>query len=314
MRVGAGFLTYQQGVAADGDFERIMARRAGEAGFHAVWFSEHHFAPDGYLPSAVPAMADVLARTNRIGVGVGVALLPFHDIPRLDAGLRGLERFGRPVVYAAAVGYRDEEFDGFGVRRRDRGRLFEARLGELVTRLRARNSAVELWVGAVAGAAVDRAARFGLPVLFPPGSSPEELRRRIQRYRSVAGRPGAFGVVRDVVLGGERPSDVEETVERLVVPMYRDYLHRMVVSTPHGPRWGEALGSADTAAYYARMRATMLAGEGPVVETELDRLDALGIDLVVLRCWYPGSSRDEGLRALDRLTSAVAPRLAQGRS
>jgi len=308
MRIGAAFLTYQQGDAADGWFERAVAARAEDAGLHSVWFSEHHFSEDGYLPSAVPAMADVLAHTRRIGVGVGVALLPFHDIARLDAGLRVLERFDRPVLYAAGIGYRDEEFDGFGLRRRDRGGLFEARLDELATRLRARGSTTELWVGAIATAAVERAARFGLPVLLAPGTGDAEFLRRRDRYHQVAGVPGRFGMVRDVIIGDDQ-ADAEDAFQRLAVPMYRDYLHRMVVSTKEGMVWGDALGRADTDAYYARMRANTLLGDAATVGREVERLAGLGVDLFVLRCWYPAATTAEGLAAVDRLAEAVAPLL-----
>lgn len=298
MRLGVGFLTYQRGYGA---FARAAAARAAAAGFHSVWFSEHHFGDDGYLPSAVPAMADVLAGTRSIGVGAGVALLPFHDVPRLDAGLRVLERTGRPVLYAAGIGYRDEEFDGFGLRRRDRGRIFEAKLADLAGRLAARSSTVELWVGAIARVAVERAARFGLPVLFPPGTTGAELGRRLHRYREVAGRPARFGLVRDVVIGGDRE------YRRVAEPMYRDYLHRMVVNTPSGPVRGAELGPAETAAYFDRMRANTLLGPAEVVAAEMRRLAATGADLAVLRCWYPTASDAGDLAAVDALAAAVLP-------
>ena len=56
------------------------AVRAGEvaerAGLDAVWLAEHHFVPYGVCPSAVTLAALLLGRTQRIGVGTAVSVLP----------------------------------------------------------------------------------------------------------------------------------------------------------------------------------------------------------------------------------------------
>ncbi len=38
---------------------------ADQAGFDLVWFTEHHFVEDGYLPSWIPVAAAAAARTRR---------------------------------------------------------------------------------------------------------------------------------------------------------------------------------------------------------------------------------------------------------
>src|SRR5207237_9061480 len=46
-------------------------------GLDLVWFTEHHFVDDGYLPSWVPVAAAIAARTKHVRFSCAVWLLPF---------------------------------------------------------------------------------------------------------------------------------------------------------------------------------------------------------------------------------------------
>ena len=71
MRIGYGYLTAQH----HPDDERTdveiyreaidVAVEVEEAGFDSVWTSEHHFVDDGYMPSQLPVLAAIAARTSR---------------------------------------------------------------------------------------------------------------------------------------------------------------------------------------------------------------------------------------------------------
>ncbi|MDB1087646.1 LLM class flavin-dependent oxidoreductase [Streptomyces sp. ACA25] len=52
------------------------AEVAEEAGLDSVWLAEHHFVPYGVCPSAATLAAYLLGRTERIGVGTAVSVLP----------------------------------------------------------------------------------------------------------------------------------------------------------------------------------------------------------------------------------------------
>ena len=39
-----------------------------ELGFDLVWFTEHHFVDDGYLPSWIPVAGAVASRASRIRI------------------------------------------------------------------------------------------------------------------------------------------------------------------------------------------------------------------------------------------------------
>jgi len=99
-----------------------FVREAEGAGLDEVWISEHHFVDDGYCPSVVPISCAIAAATRRIRIGSKVILLPFHDPLRLaeDVAVADVLSNGR-IDLGLAAGYRSAEFEGFGVRREERG-------------------------------------------------------------------------------------------------------------------------------------------------------------------------------------------------
>lgn len=110
-----------------------LARLTEEAGLDGAWVSEHHFAEDGYLPSLMPMLAAFAAVTERIELGTGVVLAPFHDPIRLAEDFAVVDQIssGR-VVCGLGIGWREEEFRAFGISTSSRAR----RLTEIVDVLR----------------------------------------------------------------------------------------------------------------------------------------------------------------------------------
>ena len=105
---------------------------AEQLGFDAVWISEHHFLEDGYCPSLLAVAAHIAARTSRMRIGTSVLLLPFHDPLRVaeDAATVDILSGGR-LDLGIGLGYRAEEFEVFGVPRRQRPSRFEESLAIL---------------------------------------------------------------------------------------------------------------------------------------------------------------------------------------
>ena len=68
-------------------FEQLVM--LDELGLDLVWFSEHHFVEDGYLPSFVPVAGAAAAITKRMRISTDIALAPFAQfIPK--AALAGV--------------------------------------------------------------------------------------------------------------------------------------------------------------------------------------------------------------------------------
>ena len=111
-----------------------MAAWADRLGCISIAVSEHHGSPDGYLPSPVPMVAAMAARTTTVRFTIAALIAPFHDPLRLAEDLIVLDVLSRGRVdLVVAGGYVHEEFALFDVPMSERG----ARVTEAVSVLRA---------------------------------------------------------------------------------------------------------------------------------------------------------------------------------
>ena len=110
-----------------------LVKLVEEVGLDAAWVSEHHFSADGYLPSLVPMLAAFAAVTDRIQLGTGVILAPFHDPIRLAEDLAVVDQLsGGRTIAGFGIGWRDEEFRAFNIPTKERVR----RMSEIIDILR----------------------------------------------------------------------------------------------------------------------------------------------------------------------------------
>src|SRR5256714_5395325 len=111
-----------------------MAEWADRLGCVSIAVSEHHSSPDGYLPSPLPMLAAMAARTTNVRFMVAALIAPFYDPLRLAEDLAVLDHVseGRVDVIVAG-GYVHEEFAMYGVPMSERGR----RVTETVATLKA---------------------------------------------------------------------------------------------------------------------------------------------------------------------------------
>ncbi|HVH75287.1 MAG TPA: LLM class flavin-dependent oxidoreductase [Stellaceae bacterium] len=153
-------------------------------GFDDVWLSEHHFIEDGYLPSILPVAAAIAARTKRIRIASGVLLMPFHNPIRLAEDIATVDVIsGGRFELGVGIGFKSEEFAGFGVPSKQRGARTDQSLdivrralsGETVTfkseffdfnNVRVTPAPIQkphppIWLGGFTPPALRRAVRFG---------------------------------------------------------------------------------------------------------------------------------------------------------
>src|SRR5260221_879261 len=153
-------------------------------GFDDVWLAEHHFIDDGYLPSILPAAAAISARTESIRIACGVLLMPFHNPIRLAEDIATVDIIsGGRFELGVGIGFKREEFAGFGVSSKERGARTDQALdiirralaGETITfksaffdfqNVRVTPEPIQkphppIWLGGFTPAALRRAARYG---------------------------------------------------------------------------------------------------------------------------------------------------------
>jgi alkanesulfonate monooxygenase SsuD/methylene tetrahydromethanopterin reductase-like flavin-dependent oxidoreductase (luciferase family) len=99
-----------------------------------ITVSEHHGSSDGYLPSPIPMLAAMAARTTNVRFMVAALIVPFHDPLRLAEDLVVLDNLSRGRIdLILAGGYVHEEFAMFDVPMNERAK----RVTEAVTTLKA---------------------------------------------------------------------------------------------------------------------------------------------------------------------------------
>jgi probable F420-dependent oxidoreductase len=310
-----------------------LTRLVESSGLDAAWVSEHHFAADGYLPSLVVMMAAMAAVTERIELGTGVILAPFHDPLRLAEDFAVCDQIaGGRTICGLGVGWREEEFREFGIPVSSRTR----RLTELVEILRlawseqrfsysGRHFRYEdvavtpkpartppLLVGGFVDAAVKRAGRIGDGYISSRASNERvaECFMLASAERAAAGRPGP------PIVGVLQNSFVTEDPERDWPLVAAGAGHQLGVYT--GWRQGtdipgvplEVMPPEETS-----LRPSIAFGTPEQVTTYLgeliDILSAYPESHLVLRHHYPGMDSDKAALSIELFATEVAPRLRE---
>lgn len=108
-----------------------MSAWAETKGCIAAVLCEHHCADDGYLPSPLLLASAIAARTRTLMLNLTI-ILPFYDPARLAEDIAVLDHIsvGR-ATYIFGIGYRQAEYDHFGLSLSARGRLADEKLGIL---------------------------------------------------------------------------------------------------------------------------------------------------------------------------------------
>lgn len=141
-----GFFTRVLDDAPAAERYRLAAEQiihAERHGFDSAWVAQHHFHRDeGGLPSPLPFLAYVAARTSRIRLGTGIIILPMENPIRTaeDTVVVDLLSGGRLEV-GLGTGATPETFLAFGLDKEQRTEGFARNLDRLL----------EAWSGAPLG-------------------------------------------------------------------------------------------------------------------------------------------------------------------
>jgi probable F420-dependent oxidoreductase len=341
VKIGVGLFTGQIPPGSPRSFHQeyseviALARAVEDAGLDSAWVSEHHFSEDGYLPSLLPMLAAFAAVTNRIELGTGVVLAPFHDPIRLAEDFAVVDQIaGGRTICGLGIGWREEEFRAFGIDISSRTRRLKE-ITEILRRAWSDNRfdyegrhysysqiAVTpkparippILIGGFVDEAIKRAGRIG-DGYISSRVAPERAREAFEMAATARAEEGTKG---PPIVGLLQNAFVTAEPER-DWPMVRDGIgHQLGVYTG----WrngtdvpGRALEVQPPDEETIR-RTTAYGTPEEVVaflQPVVDILAAYPQSHLVLRLHYPGMEAEPAARAIALLGADVAPRL-QARS
>ncbi len=222
--------------------ERAAAAR--RAGLDSLFVGDHHGTPAPYYQN-VPIIARMLAEWGDAPAGC-LFLLPLWNPVLLAEQVGTLAAIaGGRFIVQVGLGDDEAQFAAMGTTVRTRVSAFEQSLdavrrllaGEVVSasgrfsfreaRLALRPAEpVEIWIGASAPPAIDRAARLGDGFLAAPGATLAQAREQIRHYRercAAHGRtPAAVAVRRDIYVADSR-ADAEAATGAIMKAGYRGF-------------------------------------------------------------------------------------------
>ncbi len=338
IRIGLGLFTAQLPGGSDRTFEREyretldLVRLAEALGFDSAWVSEHHGSSDGYLPSLLPMLAAFAAVTERISLGTGLVLTPFHDPLRLAEDAAVVDQLsGGRLILGLGLGWRGEEFRMFGVpvaerlqrtletvevlRRAWTGRRFSFegrsfRYDQVkVTPPPAREGGPPIFLGGYTDRSARRAGRLGDGYITDAGA--DELRRLLPLLEEGARESGRdprtldLALLQNAFVRKER--DPWNVIRDGLLQQLGCYLAwEQGADTPEHDELVPQIADEE-------MRSSTVAGEPAEVVSALRPLiEGLGarrdVHLIV-RLHYPGMDFDTASRAVELFAAEVMPAL-----
>ncbi len=297
---------------------------ADKLGFDHLWFSEHHFLEDGYLPAFQPLAGAIAARTTRIRISNDIALLPLYHPVRLAEELAVLDHIsnGR-MEFGIGMGYVPKEFEAFGVPLKNRVSMtdeaieilrlawkdepfsFKGKRYEL-SNINVYPKPVQplgppLWIAAMKEPGALRAARFETNLL-PQGRREDVLDPWRNELKAQGKDPDDYrvGIIRSVYVTDDKERDwpVIREAERFRMGVYNTFM----AETPDEYGWGSGDG----------IPQNVIIGTPSEVISQLKAfIDAYGITDIATSGLPPGIDPEFMAANLERLAREVIPELSR---
>ena len=305
-------------------------KAARELGFDFIYQGQHYLAWPYQQLQVIPLLARLSAEAEGMGV-VATLLLPLHNPVDLAERVATMDIItGGRFILSAALGYRDEEYDAFGVDRKQRvSRYVEClevmkRLWtqEVVTfegkhfRLQGARMPLKpiqkphppIWIAANGDDAVRRAARLGYPWYVNPHATYTTIQRQMEIYREAAREAGTIllqglPIAREVYVHESRERAFEE-VQQYIGGKYEAYA-----------RWGQdkALpGQESFSGSFEDLAADrFIIGTPEDCITELEKYRSLGIGYGSFRMMWPGMALEKGIASMELFARHVMPHFSE---
>ena len=227
------------------------AAAAWDAGLDSLFLGDHHVTGGPYYQNS-PMLGRLLAEWGDRPAGALYLLPLWHPVLVAEQAATLAALAPGRFVLQCALGAGDAQFAGMGTDLASRRERFEAGLN-IVRRLLAGEEVtadgpwpitgarigpqppepVDVWIGAGAPAAIDRAARLGDGWVAWPGITVDEAAAQLRLYRErcrAHGRPVGATVIRREVHVGADDADARRVVDPVLAKGHRGFPPEVVVA------------------------------------------------------------------------------------
>ena len=297
-----------------------QVRAARDAGFVSLWFPHHWLTHPMQMLQITPVMAYVAAHAQGMTIGPNILILPPLNPVHVAEEAATLDVLtGGNYILGLGLGYRQPEFDAFGIPLSERAPRFNEAIG-LMRRLwtedrvthqgrfyavkdagislkPVRSGGPPLYIAGQAGVSVRRAARIGDAWLIVNTSGLKTLTPLMQTYRTALKEydrtPIEYPITVECYVGARHATAHEECRGPL------EYKYSAYAA------WGMEDRTSSSFEDFARDR--FIIGDTVSVKEEIARYrELLGVDHFIMRCQWPGLPQEQVLGSIRRLGDILA--------
>jgi alkanesulfonate monooxygenase SsuD/methylene tetrahydromethanopterin reductase-like flavin-dependent oxidoreductase (luciferase family) len=301
-----------------------------DSGFTSVWATQHYLAEEFQYLHPLAVLGRLVPETGDMRIGTAITLMALAHPVDLAEQLATLDILsGGRLVVGAGLGYRDVEFDAFGVPRDRRLRRFRENL-DLVRRLwtdeevhfdgdTGRLDGVRpvlrpvqrphppIWLAGHTDSALTRTAGTGLPWIAAAAHvDADYLRAQAAFFRDRCaehGRDAEINVLQEVYVGADDESAVADVRDALAAKYaaYRSWGQDAILPESQ---------SFDREFDELRRGRFILGGPDTCRARLAELVETVGPRHVLLRPQWPGLPHERVMESLRRLTDDVLPALS----
>lgn len=303
-------------------------RLARDVGFDLVCTGQHYLATPYQALQSIPLLARASAESGDMRVAATVILLPLYnpvDIAELSASMDVIT--GGRFILGVGLGYRDMEYQAFGMKAEERVSRFTEVLG-LIKRLWTEDEVTfegryfklnrvtmtirpvqkpypPIWIAANTDSAVIRAARLGHIWLANPHSHISTLERQARLYRDTI-RAAGMEPPEDLPLMKEMY--VADTTERAIKEA-RPYLEGKYRAYQS---WGQDRvlppGESFDLPFEELAKGRFIIGDPEECIRQIrEHQERLGNNWTNVRVQWPGMDNDKAMKTLELMGKHVIP-------
>lgn len=312
-------------------FEEMVeqVRDARDYGFDCVLAGQHYLSSPLQILQPLPLLGRLAAEAGEMYLGTGIILLPLlhpvdvaEQIATLDIICNG--RF----IFGVGLGYEEEEFQAFGIDKKDRVGRFEESL-EIIKRLWTEDSVTfegehfslsgvvptlrpmhkphpPIWIAANNHPAVRRAARMGDAWYANPHAVFATLEEQMGIYKEALAESGVPKPEHIPILKDTFVAETNEEAFRGCRPFLEK---RYQVYVNQGQDQALPPGDRFDMPFEELVKDRFIIGDPERCVQEIKRYEQLGFDYMIMDIQWADMSREQAMKCLHLLGKEVLPRI-----